>query len=83
MWVLANNSCRRHSCWPTMIVRPDGSVAGRLNRHVPGILYHDFPDEKLKGWLHNHKMMVLPPDEVYHNGRPSKLARARDRRSAP
>ena len=83
MWVLANNSCRRHSCWPTMIARPDGSVAQRLKRHVPGILCHDFPDAKLKGWLHNRKPMVLPPDEVYHNGRPSKLARARDRRSAP
>jgi len=25
MWVVANNSCARHSCWPSMIVRPDGS----------------------------------------------------------
>jgi len=44
MWVVANNSCARHSCWPSMITRPDGSVAQRLKRHVPSILYHDFPD---------------------------------------
>jgi predicted amidohydrolase len=30
MWVVANNSSARHSCWATRIVRPDGAVAGRL-----------------------------------------------------
>ena len=83
MWVLANNSCRRHSSWPSRIIRPDGSVAQRLTRHVPGILYHDFPDPKLKGWLHNNKLMVLPPNEVYHNGKPSSHPRALDHRSPP
>jgi predicted amidohydrolase len=83
LWVVANNSCARHSCWPSMVIRPDGSVAQRAKRHVPGILYHDFPDPKLKGWLHNHKMMVLPRSEVYHNGRPSRHPRALNRQALP
>jgi len=83
MWVMANNSCRRHSCWPAMVVRPDGSVAERAERHRPEILYHNFPDPELKGWLHNDKPMVLPDDEVYHNGRPSRHPRAVDRQSPP
>jgi len=83
MWVIANNSCARHSCWPACIARPDGSMADSLTRHVPGILYHEFPDHKLKGWTHNDKMMKLHPNEVYHNGRPSKHRRAVDTRSLP
>ena len=66
-----------------MIVRPDGSVAQRLKRHVPGILYHDFPDPKLKGWLHNHKRMVLAEKEVYHNDRSSRHPRALNRQAMP
>lgn len=83
MWVAASNSCARHSCWATHFVRPDGSVAGQLKRHVAGILYHDFPDATLKGWIHNNKMMKLAPDEVLHNGTPSGHPRVQDRRSLP
>ncbi len=83
MWVVANNSSARHSNWPTCIARPDGSMADSLRRHVPGILYHDFPDEKLKGWIHNHKKMGLAQDEVYTNGVPSSHKRAFDRKSLP
>jgi predicted amidohydrolase len=83
MWVVANNSSARHSCWSTRIVRPDGSVAQRLRRHIPGLLYHDFPDPTLKGWIHNRKVMRLAPDEVYHLGEPSSHPRASDRRSEP
>jgi predicted amidohydrolase len=81
MWVVANNSSARHSCWAACTIRPDGSVAGRLKRHVAGILYHDFPDPTLKGWIHNHKMMKLAPDEVFHSGTPSRHPRAQDRKS--
>ncbi len=83
MWVVANNSSARHSCWPTCIVRPDGSIAQRLKRHAAGILYHDFPDSTLKGWLHNHKMMKLAPDEIYFNSPPSDHARAKDKTAPP
>ena len=83
MWVAANNSSARHSCWTARFVRPDGSVASQLKRHVAGILTQDFPDATLKGWIHNNKMMVLAPDEVYHNGTPSAHPRALDRTAQP
>jgi predicted amidohydrolase len=83
MWVAANNSSARHSCWATRFVRPDGSIAGQLKRHVAGMLVHDFPDPELVGWIHNLKMMKLAPDEVLHNGSPSDHPRAKDRRSLP
>ncbi|MHC4738013.1 MAG: carbon-nitrogen hydrolase family protein [Planctomycetota bacterium] len=86
MWVLASNSSGRHSSWPTCIGRPDGSLVS-LERHVPGILYREFPDSKttdeFRSWTHNYKIMALPKDEIYHNGKPSNHPRAVDTKSLP
>ena len=86
MWVVANNSSADHSAWPTCIARPDGSLTA-LERGVPGILYRTFPDRKLtdefSSWTHNNKSMVLPKDEVYHNGTPSNHPRATNRQALP
>ncbi|MHC4395573.1 MAG: carbon-nitrogen hydrolase family protein [Planctomycetota bacterium] len=86
MWVVASNSAGRHSSWPTSIGRPDGSLVA-LKRHVPGILYREFPDtevtDQFRSWTHNNKMMALPKDEVYHNGKPSNHPRAVDTKSLP
>ncbi len=86
MWVVANNSSANHSSWPTCIARPDGSLAA-LERGVPGILYRTFPDrkttEEFPSWTHNNKTMVLPADEVYHNGTPSDHPRATNPRALP
>jgi hypothetical protein len=86
MWVIATNSTGDYSSWPACIARPDGSIES-LERGVPGILYRDFPDDKLThefpSWTHNNKRMTLPAAEVYHNGIPSKHPRAVDTRSLP
>lgn len=86
MWVIASNSSGRHSAWANSIARPDGSLVS-LKRHVPGILYREFPDaevtDEFRSWTHNKKMMALPKDEVYHNGKPSNHPRAVDTRSLP
>jgi predicted amidohydrolase len=86
MWVVANNSSADHSAWPTCIARPDGSLV-TLERGVPGILYRTFPDEtrtkEFPSWTHNNKAMVLPADEVYHNGTPSQSSRATNRQALP
>jgi len=54
---------------------------------VPGILYRTFPGKKtteeFPSWTHNNKAMVLPADEVYHNGTPSNHSRATNRRALP
>ncbi len=38
MWISANNTTRRESCWPSFLVRPDGVIAGRLVNHRASIL---------------------------------------------
>lgn len=86
MWVIASNSSGSYSSWPTCIARPDGSLES-LERGIPGILYREFPDDKITkefpSWTHNNKVMVLPANEVYHNGVPSKHPRALDRKALP
>jgi len=86
MWVVANNSSAEHSSWPACIARPDGSLTA-LERGVPGILYRTFPDKKVtdefRSWTHNNKSMILPADEVYHNGTPSNHPRATNPRALP
>jgi predicted amidohydrolase len=38
VWISAANTCRRESCFPAMVVRPDGGIAGRLHRNRAGAL---------------------------------------------
>jgi predicted amidohydrolase len=38
LWISCPNSSARESCWPSLFVRPDGVVTGRLRRHTAGIL---------------------------------------------
>jgi predicted amidohydrolase len=83
LWVVAVNSSLRHSCWPSCVARPDGSIAAALRRHATGVLFHDFPDRRLAGWLHNRRPLRLDPRTPLHNGRPSCSPRARDGRSEP
>jgi len=82
MWVIASNSSRQYSSWPSCIARPDGSLES-LERGIPGILYRDFPDteksDKFNSWIHNFKMMILPENEIYQIfGKPSDHPRVLD-----
>jgi predicted amidohydrolase len=83
MHVVANNSSRPHSSWSSCVARPDGSLAAALPVHTPGVLVHEFPDEELKGWLHNNKPIRLASDEVFHQGEQSAHARVKNRQSPP
>ncbi|HKJ68423.1 MAG TPA: carbon-nitrogen hydrolase family protein [bacterium] len=86
MWVIASNSSGNFSSWPTCIARPDGSLES-LERGVLGILYREFPDDErtheFRSWTHNNKMMKLPENEIYHNGKPSKHPRVINTKSLP
>ena len=86
MWIMASNSSGYYSPWASSIARPDGSLIS-LEKGVPDILYREFPDsevsEEFRSWTHNKKAMVLPENEVYHNGKPSNHPRAIDTKSLP
>jgi len=38
LWISGSNTCKRESCFPCFMVRPDGKVPGRLSRNRAGIL---------------------------------------------
>ena len=70
MWVFANNSSARHSCWPTHIAGPDGSLR-KLRRHQPGILIHELSASD------------LPDSTALSSGSASEHPRALDGRAPP
>ena len=81
MWIVVANSSTIHSCASAMIVRPDGSIR-KARRNRSSLLYHRFPDHGT-GMLYNNKMMKLPEDEIFSNGKVSSHPRAVDRQSLP
>jgi deaminated glutathione amidase len=52
-WISASNSSARHSRLASCIARPDGSLHS-TKRHVPGLVFHDFPDTHL-GWTYDNR----------------------------
>lgn len=45
VWISCPNSSARESCWPSLFVRPDGVVTGRLGRHEAGVLVSEVDTE--------------------------------------
>jgi len=87
MWVFASNASHRHSCWPSMVAAPDGTVPLRLRRHRPGVATYPVravaPPNPATGWLHMGRFRSLYRKGATHNGRPSRCRRAKDRQSWP
>ena len=83
----ASNASNRHSCWPSMIAAPDGTVPRRLVRHRAGVATCEIravaPPDASTGWLHMGRNRKLYRAGAMHNGRASRCRRARDRRCAP
>lgn len=70
MWIVANNSSARHSCWPTFVAGPDGYFRS-LERHACGMLLHEF------------SVADLHREPLYHTGVPSKHPRAHNGQALP
>jgi len=70
VWIFANNSSARHSCWPTHIAGPKGFFR-KLRRHASGILYHELTP----------KMLIR--DCTIHRGIPSNHRRANNGKALP
>jgi len=81
MWIIASNSSARHCRLASCVVKPDGAMLS-LRRHVPGILYHQFPDEIL-GWKYDYLQPTAGPNGVPHIGPTSTHPRALDPTALP
>lgn len=73
LWISAPNSSAPYSRWPSVLVRPDGFIAGQLRRNRPGLMvntvdldftYYDpispFIPLALDGTLHNGRLVQDP-----------------------
>lgn len=71
IWISCSNTSARESCWASMIVRPDGVIAGKLDKNTDGILiteietnkqYYDstkyWRDRAMKGIFHSGELIV-------------------------
>ena len=46
MWISVSNTSRKESCYPSLVLRPDGSVSGRLARNRSGMMITKIDFEK-------------------------------------
>ena len=50
LWISASNTCKKESCFPAFVVRPDGVTLNRARRNEPGVVISEidtsrkFPD---------------------------------------
>ena len=75
LWISANNTSRRESCWPSFFVRPDGTVSGRLSLHRTGMLLSHV-DPRAKFYDASADWRDRAMRGMFHSG-----ARVRDQRS--
>jgi len=78
VWISANNSCRRASCWGSFVVRPDGLIVDKAPRHSPKVLLNDIDTGKTF-----YDASVQWRDRaiggVFHSGRLVRDERSRNR----
>jgi len=73
MWVSANNASGHYQLWQSMLVQPDGMVAGRLTRHRAGVMVQEvhidrsfydaagpFRTRAMRGMLHSGEIVHDP-----------------------
>ncbi len=84
MWAICNNSSTPYSHWGSFVARPDATVPKELERNVPGMLVHEYPDTLSPGgWYHCRQPMDLAEKTVMWWGTPSNSPRQSDGRSEP
>jgi predicted amidohydrolase len=38
LWISASNTGKRESCFPSLVIQPDGIIRNKLRRNMPGVL---------------------------------------------
>jgi len=80
LWISANNTSRRESCWPSFAVRPDGTISGRLALHRAGVLL-SLIDTKSKFYDASRAWRDRAMRGIFHSGTPVRDRRSRARQS--
>jgi predicted amidohydrolase len=84
MWAICNNSSTPYSHWGSFVARPDATVPKQLERNVPGMLVHDYPDTLSRGgWYHCRQPMEMAENTIMWWGTPSHSPRQSDGQSEP
>jgi predicted amidohydrolase len=80
MWISANNTTTRESCWPSFFVRPDGVITGRLKRNKKSMLI-SVVDTKYSYYDASKEWRDRAMNGIYHSGNPVPDKRSDDRTS--
>lgn len=67
LWISANNTSRRESCWPSFFVRPDGVITGKLPNQRAGVLVSTV-DTKAKLYDASAAWRDRAMNGIYHSG---------------
>ena len=80
MWISAANCSAPRSCWSSFFVRPDGVIAGRLERDHPGVLVYEVDTEAplYESTRHWRDRAIAGR---FHSGTPIDAARSRQRQT--
>lgn len=78
VWISASNSSARESCWPSFFLRPDGVIAGKLRRNVPGLLISQV-DTRARLYDSTRAWRDRAMRGQFHSGKLVKDARSRRR----
>ena len=77
MWSSVANACGYYQSWPSAIVLPDGSIAGRLHQHRRGILIHDI--NRKSDFRDASEFRAEAMQGILHSGKTVSEARSRNR----
>lgn len=80
LWISANNTSARESCWPSFFVRPDGRITGRLANNQASILISTV-DTKTKLYDASSAWRDRALRGVYHSGTLVKDKRSQSRKA--
>jgi len=81
VWISASNTSARQSCWPSLAVRPDGVVVGKLRRNTAGLLMTTI-DPAAEYYDSTVAWRDRAIDGVFHSGETVQDPRSDDRTSA-
>ncbi len=79
VWISASNTSAPQSCWPSLVVRPDGVITGRLRRNRPGLLVTEV-DPSVPLCDSTVAWRDRSIDGVFHSGELVDDPRSRERR---